>query len=120
MFAARGVFPRSTRCVCALQGFLPGRIFPDRTTRRHGLDRLPPNWVGLAGHAVTYGGAAGEEGESTFLEVVAVRQSASGGTQLVLLHLVPRAACSAPQRQVWMSPALSMADGGVHGDRALS
>jgi len=53
MFVARGVFPRSTPCVCALRGFLPGRVFPDRTTRRHGLARLPPDWVRLAGHVVT-------------------------------------------------------------------
>jgi len=80
VFVARGVFPRSTPCVSALRGFRPGRVFPDRTTRRHGLARLPPDWVGLAGRAVTFGGAAGEEGESTFLGVVAVRQPASGGT----------------------------------------
>ena len=53
VFVARGVFPRSRPCVCALRGFLPGRIFPDRTTRRHGLARLPPDWGGLAGRAVT-------------------------------------------------------------------
>jgi len=53
VFVARGVFPRSTPCVCALRGFLPGRVFPDRTTRRHDLARLPPYWVGLAGRAVT-------------------------------------------------------------------
>jgi len=43
VFVARGAFPRSTPCVCALQGLLPGRVFPDRTTRPHGLARLPPN-----------------------------------------------------------------------------
>jgi len=53
VFVARGVFPRSTPCVCALRGFLPGRVFPDRSTRRHGLARLPPDWVGLAGRVVT-------------------------------------------------------------------
>jgi len=53
VFAARGVFPGSTPCVCALRGSLPGRVFPDRTTRRHGLVRLPPNWVGLAGRVFT-------------------------------------------------------------------
>ena len=53
VFAARGVFSRSTPCVCALRGFLPGPVFPDRTTRRHGSARLPPNWVGLAGRVVT-------------------------------------------------------------------
>jgi len=79
VFVARGFFPRSTPCVCALRGFLPGRVFPDRTTRRHGLARFPPDWVGLAGRVVTFGGAVGEEGESTFLGVVAVRQPASGG-----------------------------------------
>jgi len=79
VFVARGVFPRSTPCVCALRDFLPGRVFPDRTTRRHGLARLPPYWVGLAGSVVKSGGAAGEEGDSTFLGVVAVRQPASGG-----------------------------------------
>jgi len=50
---ARGAFPRSTPCVCALWGFLPGRVLPDRTTRRHGRALLPPNWVGLAGRVVT-------------------------------------------------------------------
>ena len=45
MFVARGAFPRSTPSVCALRGFLPGRVFPDRYTRRHGLARPPPNWV---------------------------------------------------------------------------
>jgi len=39
--------------VCALRGFLPGRVFPDRTTRRHGLARPPPNWVGWAERVVT-------------------------------------------------------------------
>jgi len=53
VFVARGVFPRSTPCVCVLRGFLPGRVFPDRTTRRHGLVRFPPDWVGLAGCVVT-------------------------------------------------------------------
>jgi len=80
VFLARGVLPRSTPCVCALQGFLPGRVFPDRTTRRHDLARLPPDGVGLAGRVVTFGGAAGKEGDSTFLGVVAVRQPALGGT----------------------------------------
>jgi len=80
VFVARGVFPRSTLCVGALRGFLPGRVFPDRTTRRHGLARLPPDWVGLAGRVVKFGGAAGEDGDSTSLGVVAVRQPASGGT----------------------------------------
>jgi len=79
VFVARGVSPLSTPCVCALRGFLPGRVFPDRTSRRHGLARLPPNWVGCAVRVVTFGGAAGEEGNSTFLGVVAVRQPASGG-----------------------------------------
>jgi len=77
---ARGVSPRSTPCVCALLGFLPGRVFPDRTARRHGLARSFPNWVGWAESVVTFGGAAGEEGNSTFLGAVAVRQPASGGT----------------------------------------
>jgi len=53
VFVARGVFPRSTPCVCALRVFLPGRVLPDRTTRRHGLARLSPDWVGLAGRVVT-------------------------------------------------------------------
>jgi len=53
VFVARGAFPRSTPCVCALRGFLPGRVFPDRTTRRHGLARPPPKWVGWAERAVT-------------------------------------------------------------------
>ena len=43
---AGGVFPRSTPCEWALRGFLPRRVFPDKTTRRHGLARLPPDWVG--------------------------------------------------------------------------
>jgi len=116
VFVARGVFPRSTPCVCALRGFLPGRVFPDRTTRRHGLARLLPDWVGLAGRVVTFCGAAGEEGDSTFLGVVAVRQPASEGTQLVLLPLGTSAAGGALQLQVWLSPARSMADGGGHGD----
>jgi len=70
VFLARGIFPRSTPCVCALRGFLPGRVFPDRTTRRHGLARLPPDWVVLAGRVVAEGGedesavAAGPAGES--------------------------------------------------------
>jgi len=80
VFVARGAFPRSTPCVCALRGFLPGREFPDRSTRRHGLARPPPNWVGWAERVVIFGGAAGEEGNSTFLGVVAVRQPASWGT----------------------------------------
>jgi len=42
VFHTRGAFPRSQPCVCALRGFLPGRVFPDRTTRRHGLARVPP------------------------------------------------------------------------------
>jgi len=53
VFVARGAFPRSTPCVCALRGFLPRRVFPDRTTRRHGLARPPPNWVGWAERVVT-------------------------------------------------------------------
>jgi len=80
VFVARGAFTRSTPCVCALRDFLPGRVLPDRTTRRHGLARPPPNWVGWAERVVTFGGAAEEEGISTFLGVVAVRQPASGGT----------------------------------------
>ena len=53
VFVARGAFPRSTPCVCALQSFLSGQVFPDRTTRRHGLARPPPNWVGWAERVVT-------------------------------------------------------------------
>jgi len=79
VFVARGVSPRSTPCVCALRGFLPGGVFPDRTTRYYGLACLPPNWVGWAERVVAFGGAAGEEGDSNFLGVVAVRQPASGG-----------------------------------------
>jgi len=41
---------------------------------------FPFNWVGWAERDVTCGGAAGEEGNSTFLGVVAVRQPASGAT----------------------------------------
>jgi len=120
VFVARGVFPRSTPCVCALRGFLPGRVFPDTNTRRHGLDRLPSDWVGLAGRLVTFGRAAGEECNSTFLGVVAVCQPASGGTWLVLLPLLLSAAGGVPQRQVWLSPALSISDGGGHGDPLVS
>jgi len=116
VFVALGAFPRSTPCVCALRGFLPGRVFPHRTTRRHGLGCPPPNWVGWAERVVTFGGAVGQEGNSTFLGVVAVRQPASGGTSLVLFPMVPSAAGGAPQRQVWLSPAGSMADGGGNGD----
>jgi len=53
VFVARGAFPRSTPCVCALRIFLPGRVCPDRTTRRHGLARPAPNWVGWAERVVT-------------------------------------------------------------------
>jgi len=53
VFLARRDFARSTPCVCALRGVLPGRVFPYRTTRRHGLARLPRNWVGLARRVVT-------------------------------------------------------------------
>jgi len=80
VFVARGAFPRSTPCVCALRGFLPGRVFPERTTGRHGLARPPHNWVGWAERVVTFSEAAGKKGNSTFLGVVAVRQPASGGT----------------------------------------
>jgi len=80
VFVARGGSPRSTPCLCALRGFLTGRVFPDRTTRRHGLALPPLNWVGWAERAVTFGGATREEGNSNFLGVVAVRQPASGGT----------------------------------------
>jgi len=80
VFVARGAFPRTTPCVCALRGFLPGQVFPDRTTWRHGLARPPPNRVGWAERVVTFGRAAGEEGNSSFLGVVAVRQPASEGT----------------------------------------
>jgi len=81
-------------------------------TRRHGLTRLPPNWVGWAERVVKLGRAAAEESDSTFLGVVAVRQPASGGTWFVLLPKLPGAAGGAPQRQVWLSPAGLMADGG--------
>jgi len=53
VFVAWGAFPRSTPCVCAHRGFLPGRVFPDRTTWRHGWARPPPNWVGWTGRVVT-------------------------------------------------------------------
>jgi len=71
--AARGFFTRSTTCVYALRGLLPVRVFPDTTTLRHVFARPPPDWVGLAGRVVSFGGAAGEEGDSAFLGVVAVR-----------------------------------------------
>ena len=54
VFVARGSFLRSTPCVCALRGFLPGRVFSEMTTRRHGLARPPPNWVGWAERLVTH------------------------------------------------------------------
>ena len=54
VFVARGAFPRSTPCVCALRGFLPGRVLPDRTTRRHGLARPPLSWVGWAERVATH------------------------------------------------------------------
>jgi len=42
------------RRVCVLFGFFfPGRVLPDRTTRRHGLARPPPNLVGWAERVVT-------------------------------------------------------------------
>jgi len=53
VFVTRGVSSRSTPCVCALRGFLSGREFPYRTTRRHGVARPPPNWVGWAERVVT-------------------------------------------------------------------
>jgi len=115
VFVARGVSPRSTPCVCALRGLLPGWVFPDRTTRRHGPARLPHNGVGWAERVAKFAGAAEEEGNSTFLGVVAERQPASGGTSLVLLFLTHSAANDAPQRQVWLSPAGYMADGGGNG-----
>jgi len=37
VFVARGACPRSTPCVRSLRRFLPGRVFPDRTTQRHGI-----------------------------------------------------------------------------------
>ena len=55
---ARGDFPRSPSCVCALRGFLPGRVFPVRTTRRHCPAHLPPTWVGWLG-VLSQGGRAG-------------------------------------------------------------
>ena len=116
VFVARGAFPLSAPGVCALRGFLPGRVSPDRTTRRHGLARLLPNWVGLAGRVVTFGGAAGKEVNSTFLGAVAVRHCASRGTDFVLLPFLSSAAGGASQRQVRLSPSRSMADGGGHGD----
>jgi len=80
VFVARDVSTRSTPCVCALRSFLPGRVFLDSTIRRHGLARPPPNSVGWAERVVTLCGAAGEEGDSTFLGAVAVRRPAAGGT----------------------------------------
>ena len=53
VFVARGVSPRSTPCACAFRGVIPARVFPDMITRRHGLTRLPPNWVGWAERVVT-------------------------------------------------------------------
>jgi len=80
VFVALGVSSRSTLFVCALRGFLSGRVFSDRTTRRHGVARLSPNRVGWAERVVTFGEKAGEEGDSIFLGVVTVRQPTSGGT----------------------------------------
>ena len=82
---ARGAFLRSTPYVRALRGFLPGRVFPDRTTRRQGVAYPPASWVLWAGRVVTFGGAAEKEGNSIFLWVVAVRQPASRVTWLFLL-----------------------------------
>ena len=116
VFAARNVLPLSTPCVCALRGFFPERVFHDRTTRRHGLARRPHDWVGLAGRVLIFGGAAGEEGNTTFLGAMAVRQPASMRTYLVLFPFLPSAAGGAPKRQDFLSPAGSMADGRGHGD----
>jgi len=71
VFVARGIFPRSTPCVCAVRGFLPGRVFPDRTTRRHGLARLPPDWMGLAGRVVTK--VTDDRSEGCSVEVAGLR-----------------------------------------------
>jgi len=73
VFVAGDVFFLSTLCVCAFQGFVSGLVFTGRTTRRQGLGRFFPNWVGWAVRVVTFGGAAGEDGDSTFPGVVAVR-----------------------------------------------
>ena len=116
VFVARGAFPLSTTCVCAFRGFLPGRVFPDRTTQRHGQARLSPNWVGFAGRVDTVREAAEDEGDSVFIGAVAVRQPASGVTWMVQLTLVRSAVGGAPQRQDWLSPARSMTDEGGHGD----
>jgi len=76
-----GASPPGRRRACVLLwAFFSGRVFPDRTTRRHGLARSLPNWVEWAERVVTFGKAAGEERASTFLGVLAVRQPASGGT----------------------------------------
>ena len=41
----------------------------------------PPSWVGFAGRVVTFGGAAGDEDDSTFLGVTTVRHLAPGVTE---------------------------------------
>jgi len=54
VFLALRDFALSTPCVCALRGVLPGRVFPYRTTRRHGLARLPRTgwgWLVVLSHA---------------------------------------------------------------------
>ena len=53
VFVARGVSPMSTPSVCAFRCFLPGRVFSDMTTRRHGLSRVPPNWVAWTDRVAT-------------------------------------------------------------------
>ena len=82
VFVARGALPRSTPCVCALRGFLPGRVFPDRTTRRHGLARPPPNWLGWAERVVT---AVPELCNPTlfFLAILAVYSHVQAGEYIV-------------------------------------
>jgi len=115
-FSLGAPFPGRRRACVRFGFFFPGRVVADRTTRRHGLVRPPPNWVGWAERVVIFGEAAVQEGNSTFLGVVKVRQPASAGTKLVLLPFVPCAAGGALQRQVWLSQAGSMADGGRNGD----
>jgi len=49
VFVARGAFPRSTPCVCALRGFLPGRVSPTGLPGATVWLALPPTgWRGLS------------------------------------------------------------------------
>jgi len=74
--------PSPGRCrACVLfGGFFRGGYSPTGLPGDTVWLALPHNWVRWAERVVIFGEAAGEEGNSTFLGVVAVRQPASGGT----------------------------------------